>query len=301
MNNNTHARSKLYQLPNEIRNIAAAYGLCIFNYSRAMVSPPMGYYYRPERYFEYYSISHLLKGFGKLWMPNTPERRIRPGDCVIMPPDQIHKYGAAEDIYCEDHLCFAGVIADRMFKSGIIQTGIFNFGTVRRLLPIMEAASSPSVDSQFDANLRLQRLLLELHIENRNISSGHMELIDRLIKEIEKNISHWWTVAEMSEYCQIGEDMLRKLFIQRTGTLPKQYIDNLRMRMAATMLTERQQTVKETAQMLGYRDRFHFSRRFKAITGISPQNYRKQFAKDDATSIHTPDTHPADAAVEHQP
>ena len=109
-----------YQLPQAIAKTGKEYGMCIFNFARTLTSPPRGYYEQPERYFEYYSISHLIRGSGRLWMPDVPERRIEPGHCIIMPPYKIHKYGAAEDIYCEDHLCFFGPIADCMFECGIL-------------------------------------------------------------------------------------------------------------------------------------------------------------------------------------
>jgi AraC-like DNA-binding protein len=284
--NNLPIQPPIYQLPDEIAKTGKKYGLCIFNFARSLVSPPRGYYERPQRYFEYYSLSHLIKGGGKLWMPDVPERRVEPGHCIIMPPYKIHRYGAAEDIYCEDHVCFTGPIADYMFECSIIRQGILNFGMVRRLIPIMEAASNPSMDSQFDANLQLQRLLLDLYLENRNIRASHSDLIEGLLKEINKNINHWWTISEMSEYCQVGDDLLRKLFLQHTGILPKQYLDRLRMRRASIMLTEKEQKIEEIAKLLGYRDMFHFSRRFKTITGISPQTYRKRFGKDGATSTH---------------
>jgi AraC-like DNA-binding protein len=277
---------KLYQLPDEIKQAGEKFGLCVFNFARELVSPPKGYYERPQRYFEYYSLSHLIKGQGKLWIPDSPEKRIEPGDCIIMPPYEIHRYGAAEDLYCEDHVCFTGPIADQLLDCGIIKKGLMNFGKVRRLLPIIEAASCPSVDLQFEANLRLQRLLLDLYLENRNTRYSQNDMMDNLLKELKKNINHWWTISEMSEYCQVGDDLLRKLFLKHTGMLPKQYLDRLRMRMASTMLTERKQTIKEIAELLGYRDRFHFSRRFKAITGLSPQNYRKRFGNYDASSSH---------------
>ena len=276
----------IYQLPNEIAKTAQKHGLIIFNFGRAMVFPMGGYYRCPKRHFEFYSLSHLIKGKGKLWMPDIPERQVEPGHCIMMPPFKIHRYGAADDIYCEDHLCFCGPIADQMFNCGILHKGVINFGSVRRLLPIMEAASNPSIDSQFEANLRLQRLLLDLYHENRVISGNQGDMMKDLLIELKKDISHWWTVTEMSEFCQIGEDLLRKIFLQHTGLLPKQYLDRLRMRMATTMLIEKQQSIKDIAALLGYRDRFHFSRRFRAITGLSPQNYRKRFGKREAESAH---------------
>jgi AraC-like DNA-binding protein len=185
-----------------------------------------------------------------------------------------------------------------MYKCGILQKGIMKFGTIRRLLPIMETVSSPSIDAQFEANLQLQRLLLDLYLENRTTSRSRTDVLENLLRELKKDTTRWWTISEMSEYCQIGDDLLRKLFLQYTGMLPKQYLDRLRMRMASTMLTEKQQSIKEIARLLGYRDMFHFSRRFKAITGISPQTYRKRFGKYDARSSHTSEIYPPESGLE---
>ena len=38
-------------------------------------------------------------------------------------------------------------------------------------------------------------------------------------------------------------------------------------------------TTLEIAEMMGYQDPFHFSRRFKAVIGFSPQQYRREFVK----------------------
>ena len=76
--NSVSQKDKLYQLTDEIKSTSKKYGLCVFNFARALVSPSGGYYECPERYFEYYSLSHLVKGSGRLWMSDVPERRIAP-------------------------------------------------------------------------------------------------------------------------------------------------------------------------------------------------------------------------------
>ena len=193
----------------------------------------------------------------------------------------INRYGGAEEDFCEDFINFAGPIVDRLADCGIIKAGVFQFGSVRRLLPIIEVASDPSRDSQIEANLMLQQLLFDIHRENREKEENHDSPIKQLLKALKQNIRHWWTVSEMAELCQCSDDQLRRLFIRDVGMHPKHYIDRLKMRAASTMLTDSNHTVGEIAQELGYRDRFHFSRRFKAIIGFSPQAYRDQFGKTD--------------------
>jgi len=271
-------------LPEKMRQLGEQYGLCIFNFGRDVCSPAGEFYQQRARYFDFFSLSHLIDGDGRLWMPGSREQKLTPGQCIIMTPRQVNRYGGAEDVFCEDHVCFTGPIADRMLDCGIIQSGVFAFGSIRRLLPIMDVVSCPSLDCQFEANLMLQRLLVELYRENRNSVSGHRSLIEKLLVELKKNVCHPWTVSEMSEFCRLSDDQLRRLFLQHTGMGPKQYIDRLRMRIAATMLTERPRTVKEVAEELGYKDRFHFSRRFKAIHGLSPQSYRDRFGGFGSTS-----------------
>ena len=67
--------------------------------------------------------------------------------------------------------------------------------------------------------------------------------------------------------------------MNRYGVLPKLYIDKLRLNKAAELLVETNLNIAEIAEMMGYQDPFHFSRRFKAVIGFSPQQYRREFVK----------------------
>ena len=47
---------------------------------------------------------------------------------------------------------------------------------------------------------------------------------------------------------------------------------------AAEYLVSSDHPISEVAERFGYRDQYHFSRRFKAVMGSSPQNYRNSFS-----------------------
>lgn len=58
---------------------------------------------------------------------------------------------------------------------------------------------------------------------------------------------------------------------------PKRYLEEFKLRQAAELLVSGSLPVAEIAARLGYRDPYHFSRRFKHFAGVSPERYRREF------------------------
>jgi AraC-like DNA-binding protein len=230
------------------------------------------------RYFEFYCISQLLEGRGLLWQEATGETiEFKPGEAVLMTPDTIHDYGGNQDKYLEDTICFTGPVADQLYQSGIIKSGIIYTGKTPRLRDIAELAADPAADSQISANIAMQKLLVDLYLENKSKQSGdRYSKVKKLIKEIQLSPEKWWTVREMSEYCNLSEMHFRRVFREHTGMAPKIYIDNLKIQKAARALSGSDDSITEIAESLGYTDPFHFSRRFKQLTGLSPVLYRRE-------------------------
>jgi AraC-like DNA-binding protein len=270
----------VHKMPRGIQRVHKTYGLWIHTFG-TITPPPNNLHSTPKRYFEFFSISHLLEGRGRLLMPPNREVEIKPGQCVIMPPRQINRYGGVEgEAYIEDNICFSGPVADMLFRTGVITPGVFEMGPARRLLPIQELASDPSEHSQINANIALQKLLVDLFNENRNSSSKrqrHMTSIDTLLETLKERLDKWWTLDEMADFCGIGTDQFRRLFKKRTGLLPKTYMDKLKMTKASEMLISTDKTIEEIARRLSYMDPYHFSRRFRQLVGISPSRYRQQY------------------------
>lgn len=64
------------------------------------------------------------------------------------------------------------------------------------------------------------------------------------------------------------------LFRRGTGCSPQQYIEERRLEMAAYYLRTTAQSVTEVAEMVGFRNPFYFTNRFKRRFGKSPSLYR---------------------------
>lgn len=249
------------------------YGLWILSTGRGGTSRQNRIY---RRYFEFYSLSHMYDGSGIYWTPGGRPVQVTAGQGILIAPEFIHYYGAGEKQYVEDSICFYGPLADLIFRNGVIQNGIMEIGQTRRLLPVIELAANPAVDSQLSANVALQQLLLDLFRENRH-QQGRVRpsRLEEMIAMIRATPEKWWTVEEMAEYCNLSTAQFRRVFLQHTGMLPKLYIDRLKVSLAAELLTASAGRLEDVATRLGYSDPFHFSRRFKQLTGVSPESYRQ--------------------------
>ena len=257
--------------PRQQRKIHQDYGLWIFRSALGSVSPP-----HPcrMRYMEFYSISHMYDGSGCFVAEDGSRQEVRPGDCVIVTPKFVNFFGAAPGgFYAEDTLNFCGPVADMLYRSGVIDNGVFPLGKVRKLRTISEYADDPSVDAQIRANSELQKLLVEIYFNRRRAASSEYPLLHHLLTVIQEQPEKWWSVAEMAEMCNLSPDQLRRVFFQHTGVTPKLYVDKLKLNRAAAYMISSGCSVADAASRFGYQDPYHFSRRFKAIMGTSPRRY----------------------------
>jgi len=274
-------KSRPYEVhvaPKGIQQIHKNYGLWVIGGGGSKTQID-SYYNCPKRCFEFYSVSHMHDGAGRLWLKPDKEFNVKAGQCVIICPETLNRYGGVDgQVYDEDSIRFAGPAADMMRKAGVIKDGVFEFGEARHLLPIIKLVSDPAVDSQINANIALQKLLVDIYNENKqqNVVKADF-VIDKLIETIKEQINRWWTVSEMADFCNLSDDQFRRVFLKRTGMLPKIYIDRLKIQKAGELLMSNRFKVTEIATRLGYVDQYHFSRRFKKITGLSPRRYRQAF------------------------
>ncbi len=104
----------------------------------------------------------------------------------------------------------------------------------------------------------------------------HSPLIDSAVAYIKANLSNTLTAKTVAKHLFISESNLHKLFKAETGTPLGQYIDTLIFFNAQLMLSKTDLSLKDISEKLGFRDQFHFSRRFKELSGVSPSFYRKQ-------------------------
>ncbi len=226
----------------------------------------------PVRRFSSFVFSHIYSGQGRLLLAGQ-DFRLAPGATVLLPPETDNLYGGiAGSGYQEDYVVFDGAPFRRMMDLGLIGAGVGYLGTARRLPQLNRLLRDGARDSAWRLGLLLQEILLEAtrsdHVTHKNLR------MNELFRSLNKDYSRWWSVKEMSDFCHLSEAQFRRCFLKKTGMNPKHYQECMKLQEAARNLVETVETIETIAEALGYRDRFHFSSRFKAFFGIPPAQYR---------------------------
>ena len=95
-------------------------------------------------------------------------------------------------------------------------------------------------------------------------------------KIIENFTDPEFVITDSMRNSPVCEDYLRKLFKKDFGITPNEYLIKLRIDKAKILLrNETHNPVSQVALSCGFYDMHYFSRVFKKITGVSPNQYYK--------------------------
>lgn len=105
-------------------------------------------------------------------------------------------------------------------------------------------------------------------------SSANIEKLAPAMAVIESRFTdNALSVSELSELCGMSEVYFRRLFEDRFGISPKEYLIRMRIEYAKSLLASGQFTVGEVAELCGYAEPCHFSREFSKRVGVSPNRF----------------------------
>ena len=86
------------------------------------------------------------------------------------------------------------------------------------------------------------------------------------------------TNETLARLCGMSVPYFRKLFPRVYGTSPVRYLHDLRIERAKAILASDYGSVSQVAESVGYGGIYHFSKMFRAYTGMSPTEYAKKAA-----------------------
>ena len=228
----------------------------------------------PVRIFSSYVLSHIWSGKGLYCTEgHAHDTRLHAGMLVLIPPGKANVLaGIPQTGYQEDYVLFSGEAFDRMAAAGLLKPGTYSWERARFLPDLLALTHKAPPEGHFRAVLQLQRLLLQLRHGRPTHRDAGNRLHD-LEAEMAAHPERWWSVREMAEFCGCSDSLLRSLFVKETGCLPKRYAEKMKLEEAARRLA-RQVPLEEICHALGFRDRSHFSHRFKAFFGVPPGHFR---------------------------
>jgi len=97
------------------------------------------------------------------------------------------------------------------------------------------------------------------------------------MKYIQQNIRISLSVKEIATELMISPSTLRQRFKAEMNETIGNYIDKLVFSEAQKLLMDDWISIDEISRTLGFNDRFYFSKRFKALFGMTPVQYRNNY------------------------
>lgn len=117
--------------------------------------------------------------------------------------------------------------------------------------------------------------VIELINEFPAINSKN-QYVRKIARHILGNIEQDISMNDLAENLYLTKNYLGELFKQETGISVTEFINNAKVKRAVILLIETELKWYEIALKLGYNNIEYFTKIFKKIMGVTPQNFRQR-------------------------
>lgn len=102
------------------------------------------------------------------------------------------------------------------------------------------------------------------------------EIVELIKTYIHENYKSAVDFGEMAKNLGFSQPYLTKVFSKHVGKNPSTYLKEYRINVAKQLLADKANSLSAISEQTGFADQFHLSKSFKAVTGMSPSEYRQQ-------------------------
>lgn len=236
---------------------------------------------KPWRTFGQFALVYLTGGRGRYEDIHGRSQDIKPGDLIFVFPDLKHFYGPTRkaDVWQEVYLVFQGPIFDTWMEQGLLSMDrpVVHLEPVetwhRRMVEVVDRQPPDTSAGVLTEICRLQHLLADiLGATDPSLGHGRQGWITQARALMDSGLDPHQAARQM--HCSYAT--FRKKFTAEAQIPPARYQARRLIDRACELMHTHHYSDKQIAQQLGFCDEFHFSRRFKQLTGLSPRAYRKQ-------------------------
>ena len=202
-------------------------------------------------------------------------KKVESGEGFFIPAGVMHEYHSSEEnpwsyfwveLNGEESydICQKYINAD--------QNGIFKYDFKEDLNYFTKKFFSEEKTISAVKAIGIFLLLMSYHEKSEKIYGN--KYVTESKKYMEQNLHRKITVCEIAQTLYISDRYLYNLFVECEGMSPKQYLSNLRLQRACSMLRIGKYTITEVAISVGFNDVLTFSRFFKNHMKMSPTEYK---------------------------
>ena len=228
---------------------------------------------------------YITRGGGSFWSEETGDLAIREGSVLVLFNGVSHRYRPHDETGWKEYwIGFSGATIEP------IMHGVFSASK-----PVINVGPSPEILRLFQDCCDLAEQ--ETHAYRRIIAGKILEAIARIQSKPHNNhrLQHRHEEAIREACCRLNEaiesgfsseDLAREVgmshtsfrrhFKLSTGMSPTQYLLELRLRKAQSLIANTSLSVQTIAAECGFENPLYFSRFFKQRTGLSPSASRQK-------------------------
>lgn len=236
---------------------------------------------RSNALIEYTTIEFVMAGEGKLNLGGT-QHKLQSGSLFSYKVGNYHKISSSPTKPMIKYFMVIAHSPSIMIHSKIIKKQI-NFQNIRDHNEIVELfelilgnSNSIATHAVSICNLLAHTFVLKIS-ELVQLSTEKQvrawDTYNRIHQHMRKNYFRIKTIDELAIELNIDPAYLSRVFRRFHNDTPYSFLIRLKMGHAASLLLSSRRLVKDIAFELGYENPFHFSRTFKSVYGVSPENF----------------------------
>jgi AraC-like DNA-binding protein len=108
-------------------------------------------------------------------------------------------------------------------------------------------------------------------------ASADRERIDRVLDHIHVHYAQGVSIEALADIAALSPSGLHRMFLRHTRQTVSDYIMRLRIGEACALLSGTSRPIAHIASDVGYNALANFNRQFRALKGLTPREYRRQF------------------------
>ncbi|MCO5240174.1 MAG: AraC family transcriptional regulator [Chitinophagaceae bacterium] len=238
------------------------------------------------RILDEYQLIYITKGEGIFESANGKKKHIDEGSIVLLFPGEWHRFRPDERTgWDELWVGFKGPIMDNLIQQQFFQQRkpVLHIGVheniIHLMLEIIEKTQREKTGYQPLVAGMVMHLLGQIHTLMKQQSFKAEDITESIINKarviFRTNIDQDISIEKVAEELNVSYAWFRKAFKAYSGIAPHQYLLQLKIEKAKTLLTDHSRQVKEIAYALNFKSSFYFSKLFKEKTGFTPEQFRK--------------------------
>lgn len=101
----------------------------------------------------------------------------------------------------------------------------------------------------------------------------HSDTVYKVIEYIRANYYKKIALDDIAQHVNFSKTYLSRIFKEETGENISMYINKIRIEKAKLLLADKEISLVDVANMVGFEDQSYFTKVFKAVTGIPPKKF----------------------------